>query len=410
MLVIGAGAAGMMCAVTAAQAGAHVTVLERNDKIGRKLYITGKGRCNVTNDCTGQAFLANIVGNARFLYSSLAQFDSADTMRFFTQNGVPLKVERGNRVYPASDKSSDIIDALFVAAGRCGVHIRFGATVLSVAKQQGGYRVVTTQGEFFDPIVVVATGGVSYPATGSTGDGYAFARCLGHEVIAPVGALVGLRCPDTQSFSGLSLRNVRLDIVRRDTGETVASQFGEMLYTHTGISGPIVLTLSSYINRMDYALLNAVLDLKPAVSVEQLQDRLLQDLTQNSNKQLGNAVKGYLPKAMVSDWLRRADVDPTIPCHSVTKSHRAAMASALKGFVYPLLGPEPIEGAIVTAGGVDVRGINPKTMESKISPGLYWAGEVIDIDALTGGFNLQLAFTTGYCAGIAAAAKEKQLC
>ena len=410
MLVIGAGAAGMMCAITAAKAGAKVTVLERNDKIGRKLYITGKGRCNVTNDTSGQDFFANIVGNARFLYSSLAQFDAQDTMRFFTDNGVPLKVERGNRVYPASDRSADIIDALYNAARRLHIDLCFGVHVTGIVRRGAAYCVDTTAGIYSDPIVVVATGGVTYPATGSTGDGYTFAAALGHAIVPPVGALVGLRCADTLAYSGLSLRNVRLAIVRRDNGHEVAAQFGEMLYTHTGISGPIVLTLSSYVNRMDYTLLDAVLDFKPAVTVQQLDARLVQDIAANSNKMLLNAVKDYLPKALVPDWLRRAGVPADLPCHSVSKVQRAALAATLKGFVYPLLGPEPIEGAIVTAGGVDVKGINPKTMESKVCPGLYWAGEVMDIDALTGGFNLQLAFSTGYCAGIAAAAKELQLC
>lgn len=407
MLVIGGGAAGMMAAITAAKEGANVTLLERNDKIGRKLYITGKGRCNLTNYTFGQDFMSNIVGNARFLYSALAQFDAQSTYDFFEDAGVPLKVERGQRVFPISDRSADIIDALFSLSRRLGVQMRLGVRVTGIRQTDDGYMLTTDQGVFIDRTVVVATGGISYPATGSTGDGYALARSLCLSLVPPVPALVGIRCAGTQAYSGLSLRNVRLSVMQGDS--VLYQAFGEMLYTHTGISGPIVLSASSYINRVAGPMV-ACVDLKPALTIEQLDERLLGDMGANANKLLRNTVDRYLPKALVSDWLSRSGVDGDKVCNSVTKDERLSLAKTIKAFCYPILGLEPIEEAVVTAGGIDVREIDPKTMESKRYKGLYWAGEVLDVDALTGGFNLQLAFSTGFCAGKAAAAKERDLC
>ncbi len=406
MLVIGGGAAGMMCAITAARLGAKVTLLERNEKIGRKLYITGKGRCNVTNCSTGQEFAANIVSNARFLYGALSRFDSYATMDFFESAGVPLKVERGNRVFPVSDKSADIIDALLREAKAAGVRLVFDCRVQTLIFERNTYVATTDKGLFCDPIVVLATGGASYPLTGSTGDGYRFAEALGHSVVPTVGALVGLRVNDTASLSGLSLKNVRLTI--EDNGKPLYSEFGEMLFTHTGLSGPIVLSLSSRINRLPTARLSAVLDTKPAVDVKSLDDRLQKELSAN-NKQLLHAVEGFLPKALIPNWIERAAVDPRKVANSVTKEERARLAAGLKRFVYPILGTEPLESAVVTAGGVSVGEIDPKTMQSKLCEGLFFAGEIMDVDALTGGYNLQIAFATGYSAAIAAAKKEKGL-
>lgn len=403
MLVIGGGAAGMMCAVTAARMGAKVTVLERNEKIGRKLYITGKGRCNVTNATSGQDFYENIVTNARFLYGALSRFDSCKTMEFFEEAGVPLKIERGNRVFPESDKSADIIDALWRESAKAGVRITFGCRVQTLTFEDNRFVARTNKGVYEDGQVVIATGGVTYAATGSTGDGYAFARAFGHTVVPPVAALVGIRAEGTTSLAGLTLKNVAVTV--EENGKTIASAFGEMLYTHTGVSGPTVLTLSSRINRRDVAGLALAVDMKPAVTVEELDDRLRHTLAAN-NKQLINAVVGVLPNALVASWLDNARVDPRKVANSVTKEERERLAKALKRFVYPIAGLEPIDGAVVTAGGVSVKEVDPKTMESKLVKGLYFAGEVLDVDALTGGFNLQIAFATGYTAAYFAAQKE----
>ena len=406
MLVIGAGAAGMMCAIVAARMGAKVRLLERNDKIGRKLYITGKGRCNLTNDTVGEEFSSNIVSNARFLYGALARFDSRDTMRFFEEAAVPLKVERGNRVFPSSDRSADVVDALYREAARCGVDLVTGCRVQTLTFDGRAYVAHTDRGDYRDPIAVLATGGASSPLTGSTGDGFRFAEGLGHTIVPIVPALVGLRTQGTADLSGLSLRNVRLTVEKG--GIALATEFGEMLYTHTGLSGPIVLSVSSRINRISLEGAVAVVDAKPALETEVLDRRLQRDLDAN-NKQLVNAVQGYLPKALVPSWLANAAVDPRKTANSVTKEERLRLASALKRFVYPILGLEPLDTAVVTAGGVSVREVDPKTMESKLCPGLYFAGEVLDVDALTGGFNLQLAFSTAYSAAVAAAQKEINL-
>lgn len=383
--------------------GAKVRVLERNDKIGRKLYITGKGRCNVTNCSIGEDFSRNLVSNARFLYSALSRFDSYATMDFFEQAGVPLKVERGNRVFPTSDRSADIVDALYHEAQRAKVDLVLGCRVQSLTFADGLYVVHTDKGDYTDPIVVVATGGISYTATGSTGDGYRFAQGLGHSIVEPVGALVGIRAQGTTDLAGLSLKNVRVS-VQRD-GKELCGEFGEMLYTHTGVSGPTVLTLSSRINRLPTEGLTLVVDTKPAVEVEELDARLRGDLLGN-NKQLYNAVHGYLPKALVDSWLANAAVDPHKAANSVTKEERLRLAKALKRFAYHIEGLEPIDGAVVTAGGVSVKEVDPKTMQSKLHKGLYFVGEVLDVDALTGGFNLQIAFSTGYAAACHAAQKE----
>ena len=405
MLVIGGGAAGMMCAVTAARMGVKVTVLERNEKIGRKLYITGKGRCNVTNCTDGEEFNRNLVTNARFLYSALSRFNSYDTMDFFESAGVELKVERGNRVFPVSDKSADIIDALWREAQAAGVRLVLSCRVQTLTFADGKFVADTDKGMFEDNRVVIATGGVTYPATGSTGDGYSFAKAFGHTVVPPVGALVGLRCAGTSAYAGLTLKNVRVSVER--CGKEICTEFGEMLYTHTGVSGPTVLTISSKINRLAPDGLTLVVDLKPAVEWETLDQRLLETLSAN-NKQLVNAVRDYLPNALVEGWIKNASVDARKPANSVTKEERARLAKALKRFVYPIEGLEPIEGAVATAGGVSVKEVDPKTMESKLQKGLYFAGEVLDVDALTGGFNLQIAFATGYTAAFFAAKKENE--
>lgn len=403
MLVIGAGPAGMMCAIVAARGGERVTVLERNDKIGRKLYITGKGRCNLTNESFGQEFESNIVSNPRFMRSGLSRFDSASTRAFFEESGVPTKVERGNRVYPASDKSQDIVDALYRSAKQAGVSIAFGTTVTKVVKEDDDFVVTTDRGEYRDHVLVIATGGITYQATGSTGDGYKFAREFGHDVVKPVPSLLGLKAQGTTHLAGLSLRNVKAWI--ETDGKKLSEQFGEMLYTHTGVSGPIVLTMSAYVNRLDLTHATLCVDLKPAVDEATLDERLKTDFQLSPNKLLLNVVKGYLPHALVEDWITRAKVDLYKPCNAISREERGRLAHTLKRMEYPLSGLEDADGGVVTAGGINVKEVNPKTMESKIIPNLYWVGEVLDVDCLTGGYNLQIAFTTGYAAAEAILAK-----
>lgn len=402
-MVIGAGPAGMMCAITAARCGVHVTVIERNDKIGRKLYITGKGRCNVTNQSFGEDFVHNIVSNPRFMLSGLSQFDSGSTYAFFEDSGVPLKVERGNRVYPLSDKSADIVDALLKESKRAGVKIAFGTTVIWVKRVDDQFVVETDHGTYQDDVLVVATGGCTYRATGSTGDGYRFGLGFGHHIVEPVPSLLGLKVEGTTALAGLSLRNVKASIVK--DGKLLAEQVGEMLYTHTGVSGPIILTISALINRVDLTGAKLVVDTKPTLDQDTLDRRLTDDFGLNPNKALVNVVKSYLPHALVGDWITRAKVDLYKPCNAITRAERERLAYGLKHFEYDIIGLEDMDGAVVTAGGIDVKEVNPKTMESKLIPNLYWVGEVLDVDCLTGGYNLQIAFTTGYVAAKAIVAK-----
>jgi hypothetical protein len=326
-------------------------------------------------------------------------------MDFFEQAGVPLKVERGNRVFPQSDKSADIVDAFWRLAQQSKITLVTSCRVQNLTYEGERYIAVTDKGIYEDKTVVLATGGVSYAATGSTGDGYRFASALGHTIVPTVPALVGLACKGTAQYAGLTLKNVRVSVLSGD--REMCSQFGELLYTHTGVSGPTVLTISSMINRMQMDTMTLVIDLKPAVSQEELDRRLMRTLEAN-NKQLCNAVHDYLPKALIAEWLKNAEVDPHKPANSVTKDERARLAKALKRFVYPLTGLESIDGAVVTAGGVSVKEVDPKTMESKLHKGLFFAGEVLDVDALTGGFNLQIAFATGYIAALGAAKEESE--
>lgn len=400
VIVVGGGASGLMGATTAARAGARVLLIEKNDKVGRKLYITGKGRCNVTNQSVEQDFAANIVHGARFLCSALSRFDCYDTMAFFEAAGVPLKVERGERVFPASDHASDIIDALLREAKKAGVKLATGVSVTAIEQAESGFVVHTTAGSHLAEKVMIATGGASYRATGSSGDGQHYAQSLGHTIVPIAPALVGIRSEGTQDHAGLSLRNVSVRIERE--GKVLRSMFGEMLFTHTGFSGPVVLSLSSFINR-EAPGMELVIDTKPALDAETLDRRLLSDFAAQSNKQLANVVADYLPHSLVSTWIDASGVDAHKPCHSITKAERARLIQTIKGLRYPIKGFEPLDTAIVTAGGVSLTEINPRTMESKLIPGLFFGGEVMDIDALTGGFNLQLAFSTGYCAGLALA-------
>lgn len=397
--VIGAGAAGLMAALAAAQSGARVTLLEKNEKAGKKLYITGKGRCNVTNDTTPEGFLENVVHGRKFLIGAIRRFSPADTMRVLEEGGVPLKVERGGRVFPVSDKASDVTRCLEALCRRAGAEICFQEEVRSLQKQGEGFLVQTSARALEADAVVVCTGGVSYPATGSTGDGYAFARRFGLSVTPPKAALCGIACAfrPEDDLQGLSLKNVRLSAL--DGGKAVQSFFGELLFAHFGISGPVTLSLSSFVNERDLGRVALEIDLKPALDDETLDRRILRDLAQEKNKQLGTVLRLLLPQRLIASVLARAGVAAATPAHSLTKEGRRKLVHALKHFSLRPTALRPVEEAIVTAGGVDVRELDPKTMQSKKVAGLYFAGEVIDADALTGGYNLQTAFTTGYIAG-----------
>lgn len=411
-IVIGGGAAGMMAAITAAAGGAAVKVLERNPKVGRKLYITGKGRCNVTNNCSAEEVLRSTPCNGKFLYSCMERFPPAETMAFFEELSVPLKTERGNRVFPASDKAADIIDALLRELRRKKVElVETRATGLLV--EGGAVRGVTTeQGEFTGDAVILATGGVSYPLTGSTGDGYEMARALGHTVVQPKGSLVPLCsddpcCPQMQ---GLSLKNTGMK-VKNEKGKVVYQDQGELLFTHFGLSGPMVLSASAHLRRFDRERYTVCLDLKPALDEEKLDERLLRDFEEKSNRDFINALDGLLPRAMIPVMVERTGIPPETKVHSITRAQRRRLLELLKCFPIVLTGPRPVEEAIVTSGGIKVSEIDPKTMQSKLVPGLFFAGEIIDVDAYTGGFNLQIAWATGHAAGQAAAriGKEEKL-
>lgn len=399
VIVVGAGASGLMAAYSAAKNGNNVVVLEKNEKAGKKIYITGKGRCNITNDSDPDAFLENVVHGKKFLIRSIYSFPPERTMRFLEDGGLPLKVERGNRVFPLSDKASDVTKCLECYCRDANVDFRFGARVTDICRKDGGFCVRTTDNAYAADAVIIATGGVSYPSTGSTGDGYVFAERCGINTVPRRAALCGIAC-DVRGLAaaqGLSLKNVRIEAER--DGKTVGSFFGEMLFTHFGVSGPIVLSLSSLLN--DSSLDNVVLiiDLKPALDEETLDRRILRDFESRKNKQIGNALDALLPKALILPVLERAKIRPDLPVHSVTKEQRAALLRSMKRFVLTNCSLRPIEEAIVTAGGVDLKEIDPKTMQSKKIPNLYFCGEVLDVDALTGGFNLQIALSTGFTAG-----------
>ncbi len=408
VIVIGGGAAGMMAALFAARGGARVTLLERNEKLGKKVYITGKGRCNVTNAAEMEAFQRSIFRNPRFMYASFALLDNRGVMELMESLGVPLKVERGNRVFPASDKASDIISALRRALEREGVGVRLNTRVASLLTADGSCRGVALEnGETLSAdAVVLATGGFSYPATGSTGDGHRMAADTGHSLIAPLPALAPIETMESWPglLSGLSLKNVRLTAWEKGPKKEkkLYSETGEMLFTHFGISGPLALTLSSLLPE-DLEGVRFEIDLKPALDEQTLDARLLRDFREMSRKQLMSVADGLAPQSLAQQLLRLAGLSPSMPVNSVTAPQRAALLKVLKAVP---LHPKRLRGfdeAIVTRGGVSVKDINPSTMQSKRLPGLYFAGELIDVDAATGGFNLQIAFSTGALAGKSAA-------
>ena len=402
VLVIGGGAAGMMAAGTAAERGCDVTLIEKNSRLGRKLKITGKGRCNLTNACDGvQEFLKNVVTNGRFLYSAFNYFDNFSVMNLFEELGVPLKTERGKRVFPVSDNSGDIVFALEKYIEKNGVKV-LADTVDDIESNDGRVTGVICEKSGFIAAdsVILATGGISYPLTGSTGDGYTFAEDLGHTVTELRPSLVPLTVSEewVSSLSGLSLKNIGIRVTDSNN-KTVCSDFGEMMFAHFGITGPVILTASCFLKKMRTEKYVLHLDMKPALSEKELDERILRDFAKNMNKDFINALDDLLPKAMIPVVTELSGIFPHIKINSVTSEMRKRLAGLIKNIEIHITGFCPPETAIITSGGVNVKEINPSSMESKLVSGLYFAGEIIDVDAVTGGFNLQIAFSTGRLAG-----------
>ena len=422
VVVIGGGAAGSMCALTAAQRGLHVVLLEPNKMLGKKLRITGKGRCNVTNHCDVKTILANIPGDGRFLYSALNRLGPQDTMALFESLGVPLKTERGNRVFPVSDHSSDVIRALERLLQREGVKVHLCSSVKRVLEEDGqAVGLELSDGKRIQAdSVIVATGGLSYPSTGSTGDGYRWAEATGHKVVACTPSLVPFVTEDTwcAKLQGLALKNVNLALYF--DGKEIYQGFGEMLFTHFGVSGPLVLSASSYYSaqlakwtkknekkKLSRPECRIELNLKPALTAEQLDKRLLREFDSQKNKNFGNAIDGLFPARLIPVMLELSGIEPEKKVHEITKQERQKFAALIRKLPMTVEKTGEFAEAIITRGGVYVKDVNPSTMESKRLPGLYFAGEVLDVDALTGGFNLQVAWSTGYLAGTSAAGSNK---
>ena len=402
-IVIGGGPAGMFAAITAAEQGKKVLLLEKNHRLGKKLLITGKGRCNVTNHCTGQEVLQNTPRNGRFLFSAMAAFPPEKTYVFFESHGCPLKVERGNRVFPVSDCAQSVLDCLQNELRRLHVTVSEERVTEILTAEGRVTGVRTDRGSHEAGWVILATGGVSYPATGSTGDGYRMAEALGHTIVPQEGSLVPLEAEeDCKQMQGLSLRNVGVKLLGAK-GKVLYQDFGELLFTHFGVSGPTVLSASCHMKGEGCRLL---LDLKPALDEAKLDARILRDLEMYQNRAMENALTDLLPRSMIPVVLRRLEIAPDMQANSLTKQKRRALVELLKAFPVEILGKRPVSEAIITSGGVKVSEINPKTMESKLVPGLYFAGEIIDCDAYTGGFNLQIAWATAYAAAGSAAENE----
>ena len=402
VVVIGGGAAGSMCALTAAQRGLSVVLLEPNKMLGKKLRITGKGRCNVTNNCDIKTVLANIPGDGRFLYSALNRFEPHDTMALFESLGVPLKTERGNRVFPVSDRSHDIANALERAYAHAGGRILHACATDILTRDGAVSAVVTTEGTIDCGAAVVCTGGMSYPLTGSTGDGYRFAQQFGHTVTPLRASLVPLESNDPwcAEMQGFSLRNVTLTVYD-EHNKQVYSDLGEMLFTHFGVSGPLVLSASAYMRDFSQHSYRLSIDLKPALDEKKLDARILRDFQKYANRDFKNALYDLAGHAMIPVLVRLSGIPEDTKVNTVTREQRHKLVELFKHFPVSVCGTRPISEAIITSGGVSVKEINPRTMASKRMPGLYFAGEVLDLDAYTGGYNLQIAWSTGYVAGSA---------
>lgn len=407
IIIVGGGAAGMMAAVAAARTGARVILFEKNEKLGKKLFITGKGRCNITNACEAEGLFANVVTNRKFLYSAFYGLDNQETIRFFEEAGCKTKVERGERVFPVSDHSSDVIGALARQMKKLNADIRLNTEVKELIAEDGRIKgVVLTDGrrELSDS-VILATGGLSYPVTGSTGDGYRMAKKEGHSLMETAPSLVPLIIKEDwcKELQGLSLKNVNISLCQ-NSKKAFYEGFGEMLFTHFGVSGPLILSASSYYTgRKNKENTFLYLDLKPALSEEQLDKRLLRDFEENKNKQFKNSLGALFPVKLIPVMIRLSGIGAEKKVNEITKEERLALVRLIKGLKMTVSGTRDYNEAIITRGGINVKEINPSTMESRLMAGLYFAGEMLDLDALTGGFNLQIAWSTGYLAGSSAA-------
>ena len=399
LVVIGGGPAGMMCAYQAASRGLSVVLLEPNEKLGRKLRITGKGRCNLTNNCDVKTMMANIPGDGRFLYSALSRFAPADTMAFFEDSGLPLKTERGSRVFPRSDNANDVAALLTRLCRNAGVNVVRTAAKQIIAENEAVVGVATAEGYIPCRAAAVCTGGLSYPLTGSTGAGFHFAEQLGHTIVPFRPSLVPLESADAYcaEMQGFSLKNVTLSAY--EDGKLVYRELGEMLFTHFGVSGPLVLSASAHMRRMGSADYKLLIDLKPGLDEKKLDARVLRDFQKYANREYKNALGDLLGRSMIPVVLRLSEIPEDKPVREITREERRRLIALLKAFPVSVTGFRPIDEAIVTAGGVSTKEVNPRTMESKLVRGLYFAGEVLDLDAYTGGFNLQIAWSTGFVAG-----------
>lgn len=400
-VVIGGGASGMLNAYFRALNGENVTLIEKNEKLGKKLYITGKGRCNITNNCSVETFLNNVVSNPKFLMSSINAFPPEKTISFFEEQGLKVKTERGNRVFPESDKSSDVIKTLQNSLSRVGVNVLLNETVIEIIVENGQVKgVKTDKNTYFADKVVVATGGMSYSSTGSTGDGYKFAKSVGHTVTELKPSLCGfnLKGEDYKSLQGLTLKNVKLTAI--DGQKKYYTEQGELLFTHFGISGPLVLTCSALTTRRNSKNIKLSIDLKPALTEKELDLRILRDFQININKEFKNSLDGLLPKALIPLIIKRSGIKADKKNNIITQQERLKLVEVLKNLEFTLESLRSFDEAVITSGGVSVKEVNPKTFESKIIKGLYFIGEVLDVDAFTGGFNLQIAFSTAYSSAV----------
>ena len=401
--IIGAGAAGMMAGIYASLNGGKVTIFEKNDRVGRKLAITGKGRCNVTNDCDNEEFLKNVISNPKFLYASISNFNTSDTKAFFEGLGIPLKTERGRRVFPVSDNAHDIVNGLKKACLDYGCEIKNEKVVSILTEENQVKGLKTSRGVYEFDSVIVATGGISYPQTGSDGDGFAFAKELGIEVTSLVPSLVPIETyEDVSSMMGLSLKNVTLKVKNKENDKIVFEEMGEMLFTHFGISGPLVLSASCHMKNMSGDKYSVLIDFKPALDQKTLDQRILNDFSVQKNKDFQNSLGKLLPSKIIPYIIKESQIPPDTKVNSITKEQRLRLVEVLKGLTLSVKGFRPIKEAIVTQGGISVKEIKPSTMESKKYKGLFFCGEVIDVDAYTGGYNLQIAFSTGALAGASA--------
>lgn len=411
VIVIGGGPAGIMAAISSARLGNEVILLEKNSSLGKKILITGKGRCNITSSINIEDFIKNIPGNGKFLYSSFQNFTNADIINLIENNGIAVKQERGNRIFPVTDKAQDVLNCFIKELKKYkNISIKTNAKVEKILVKENEIEgvILADEEKILADKIILSTGGKSYPLTGSTGDGYKFAKQLGHSIETPRGSLVPLIADNLcQEMQGLSLKNVKVQIIDIEKNKKIYEDFGEMLFTHFGVSGPTILSGSAHLLRyknVDKLLkenkIKLLIDLKPALSIEELDKRILRDFEELKNKEFKNSLDKLLPKKLIDVVIKLSNISPDKKVNSITKQERQNLVEILKKFEITLLGFRPVEEAIITAGGVSIKEINPKTMESKLVKGLYFAGEIIDVDAYTGGFNLQIAYSTGYTAGL----------